>query len=746
MSSSERQPVIRKLDEDVVNRIAAGEVIQRPANALKEMLENSLDAGSTSITVTIKVGGLKMLQISDNGHGIRKEDMGIVCERFTTSKLKEFSDLRSIATFGFRGEALASISHVSHLTICTRTKESKCAYKASYIDGKVKDPPRPTAGNVGTQITVEDLFYNVPIRRKALNNASEEHQRIADVISKYAIHNSGIGFTLRKITEGNNAGNDVSVRTQSGSSIADNIGLIYGSYIAKELLHVNHTDESLKYKMSGWLTNANCSMKKFNFLLFINQRLVDCTSLKRALDSVYQTFLPKGSHPFVYMSLEISPANIDVNVHPTKHEVHFLHEEEIIESVQKAVEMRLRDCNHSRSFYTQTLLPTSSNISTQEIVKQKATTELPHSSKVYDHQMVRTDSKLQKLDAFLNVFSSETQENKDPSKVSTSNVTTMKKTSENINSGAKVLKMSVPKQEKSDNATKDNLTSTSFPKRRQIKLTSVLTLQEEIRQNAHSDLVKIMSDHTWVGCIDPELALIQHGTKLYLTNTTRLSEELFYQIMIYDFGNFGIFRLSEPAPTIELVKLALDDEESGWKPADGNKSDLANHIVEFLKDKADMLSDYFSFEVDGNGNITGIPMLLKDYIPSMEGLPMFVLRLTTEVDWETEIDCFKTFCRECARFYSVRKGFIDLLEIIKDAKLDDECEMLDSSFSATDSTSNPPAGTNSSNKSGSWKWTIEHIVYRAFQKILLPDKSMLEDGTFLQLANLPDLYKVFERC
>ena len=352
-------PTIKKLDEAVVNRIAAGEVIQRPANALKEMIENSLDAKASSITVTVKSGGLKLLQIQDNGCGIRKEDMGIVCERFTTSKLTKFEDLSSIATYGFRGEALASISHVAHVTITTRTGESNCAFKASYSDGKLvparpglSADPKPCAGNKGTQITVEDLFYNVSTRRKALKSSGEEFAKIADVVSKYAIHNSGVAFTLKKQGE-----NKADVRTTNGASILDNIRTIYGASVARELLEVSCDNQKYAFKMHGYISNANYSVKKLQFLFFINHRLVDSSALRKAIETLYEAYIPKSSHPFVYISLEIAPRNVDVNVHPTKHEVHFLHEDSIIEAIQKAFEEKLLGANSSRTYYTQTLLP-----------------------------------------------------------------------------------------------------------------------------------------------------------------------------------------------------------------------------------------------------------------------------------------------------------------------------------------------------------------------------------------------------
>lgn len=328
--------VIRRLDETVVNRIAAGEVIQRPANAIKEMLENCLDAKSSNIQVTVKEGGLKLIQIQDNGTGIRKEDMDIVCERFTTSKLQTFKDLSAISTYGFRGEALASISHVAHVTITTKTAEAKCAYRANYSDGKLKGQVKPCAGNQGTQINVEDLFYNVSTRRKALKSPSEEYSRIVEVVSRYAIHNSGKSFAVKKQGE-----TMADVRTLPNASILDNIRVVFGNAVSRELIEVGCEDQKLAFKLKGYISNANYSVKKCILILFINHRLVESSALKKAIETVYAAYLPKNTHPFLYLSLEIAPHNIDVNVHPTKHEVHFLHEDCITESVQKHIESKL---------------------------------------------------------------------------------------------------------------------------------------------------------------------------------------------------------------------------------------------------------------------------------------------------------------------------------------------------------------------------------------------------------------------
>eukprot|EP01125_Pyxidicula_operculata_P012788 TRINITY_DN4209_c0_g1_i1.p1 TRINITY_DN4209_c0_g1~~TRINITY_DN4209_c0_g1_i1.p1 ORF type:complete len:399 (+),score=95.10 TRINITY_DN4209_c0_g1_i1:27-1199(+) len=347
---------IKKLSLDVVNRIAAGEVVQRPANAVKELLENSIDAGSTSISITAANGGLKYLQIKDNGSGIHKDDLKIICERHTTSKLTNFDDLKSISTFGFRGEALSSISHIAHMSIVTMTATDECAWRAEYKDGVIapvdgKDIS-PSAGVKGTTITIEDMFYNLAARKKAMQKPNEEYVRIVDVVTKYAIHNSGIQFNLKRRDE-----NTSEVHTSKNSSIKDNIRALYTPAVARELVHINVKHDRVDFQ--AYITKPSFHKKKGTFILFINNRLVDCKVLKKALELVYAPYLPKGNHPFIYLSLSLDPTTVDVNVHPTKNEVRFLNQDEIIEIVKKSFMDILESTNEGRTFYAQSLLPTS---------------------------------------------------------------------------------------------------------------------------------------------------------------------------------------------------------------------------------------------------------------------------------------------------------------------------------------------------------------------------------------------------
>ncbi|XP_023013533.2 DNA mismatch repair ATPase Mlh1 isoform X1 [Leptinotarsa decemlineata] len=729
-------PPIIKLDEDVINRIAAGEVVQRPANALKELIENSLDAEATNIQITIKDGGMKLLQIQDNGTGIRKEDFEIVCERFTTSKLKEFEDLHKISTYGFRGEALASISHIAHLTIISKTKKDICAYhfRAHFIDSKLQGNPKPTAGNQGTIITVEDLFYNMMVRKRSLRSPAEEYQKISEVVSKYAIHNARVGFALKKSGESND------IRTPQNSSHIDNIRTIYGNAIARELIDFSLENEPFKFKVKGYITNVNYSTKKFQFLLFINHRLVDCQSLKKCIDRVYTTYLPKNTHPFVYLSLELEPSNIDVNVHPTKHEVHFLNEEQIVECITSALETKLLGSNNSRSFFTQAKLPKSLQIEPIEFKRDESDTS---TKQIKPNSIVRTDAREQKLEKFFGEPSSKKVEDikeKNPNESLTEeeyqkhNESFLKRT-ENLES--KILNKTediftdpeieyieqkkeqieeIQEKSKDKCSTKQQTTNkpltTDFIKkitRVETKLTSVLQLRKEIEDTCHRALRESFSQHVFVGAINPSQALIQYSTKLFLCNTKTILMELFYQFIMYNFQNFDTYIFSNKISLYELSLICLELPEAGWTPEDGDKSELAKRITTVLSDKAPMLLDYFSINIDESGNICSIPILLDEYMPDPKALPMYIVRLATEVNWDSEKECFQTFARETAQFY---------------AEVSEE-----------------------PNQTGKdWRWVTEHVLYPAIKEYFIPPKSFIENAAILEVTSLPNLYKVFERC
>ncbi|KAJ8984034.1 hypothetical protein NQ317_012258 [Molorchus minor] len=724
-------PKIIKLNEEVINRIAAGEVIQRPANALKELIENSLDPKATNIQLMVKNGGLKLLQIQDNGTGIRKEDFEIVCERFTTSKLREFEDLHKISTYGFRGEALASISHIAHLTITSKTKHDICAYQASFVDSKLQGTPKPVAGNQGTIITVEDLFYNMTVRKKALRSPAEEYQKISEVVSKYAIHNSTVGFALKK------SGDNNDIRTPPESNAVENIRIIYGNTIARELIEFSLESTPFKFKVHGYMTNVNYSTKKLQFLLFINHRLVDCQSLKKCVDHVYSTYLPKNMHPFVYLSLELDPGDIDINVHPTKHEVHFFKRRTDYRKYHNCSRDKIVGFKQFKSilhtskdkvyhikyqlnscvifllnlFIFQAKLPKVFNVEPNEVVPDKVNGQ---NKSINPKDMVRTDSKEQKLQQFFgpsirkeNIM----EENKDTN-ISITEEEFQKhhehflernekfedmlldKTEVNIVEGSPKAKLSDVENKacKSKDLIEYNK---DLPKKStskvETKLSSVLELRKQIEDNCNRVLRETFAQHVFVGSVNPSQALIQHSTKLFLCNTQTILTELFYQFILYNFQNFDCYKFSDKIPIYELAMICLELPDTGWTPEDGEKSALAKRITEILVDKGPMLLDYFSIEIDEQGNLCSIPILLENYIPDPAALPLYVVRLATEVNWESEKECFETFSRETAKFYS---------QVSKE--------------------------TNEHGKD--WKWITEYVLYPAIKQYFIPPKTFTENA------------------
>eukprot|EP00775_Hariotina_reticulata_P009980 gene9981-10135_t len=293
------------------------------------MLENSLDAGAKHITVVVKEGGLKYLQIQDDGCGIRIEDLPILCHRHTTSKLRAYEDLDTIATLGFRGEALSSISYVSHVTVTTMTASMLHGYRVQYSDGGMLPPgPKPVAAVPGTSIIVEDMFYNMLPRRRAFKPGPEEHNLLLDVVQRYAIYKAGsVGFTLKRQGEARS-----DLHTLPSASRLDVIRMLFGPDLAANLLPLQlsagsgdvseavQLDGPMAFTAAGFVSNLTHVGRKSVLILFINGRPVEQGQLKRAIEAVYTAQNPKASKPWVFLDLKMPPRHVEVNVHPTKKE------------------------------------------------------------------------------------------------------------------------------------------------------------------------------------------------------------------------------------------------------------------------------------------------------------------------------------------------------------------------------------------------------------------------------------------
>jgi DNA mismatch repair protein MutL len=316
------------LDENTANKIAAGEVIERPASVIKELVENSIDAAATSISVEIRNGGISFMRVIDNGSGLAPDDVEIAFERHATSKIRRVDDLESIASMGFRGEALASIAAVSNVQMSTRTKDSVQGVSIEVKGGNVIHV-KPTGCPVGTSITVRELFFNTPARYKFLKKDTTEAGYIADVLSRIALGYPDISFKLV-------SGGAVVLHTPGNGDLKSAIFSVYGAETAKQLIEVNHTDGPAR--ISGYIGKAELSRSnRSQQSIYINRRFIRSKTITSAIDGAYTTFLMKNRYAFAVLDIRLNPAFVDVNVHPTKMEVKFSGEQDIYRAVYHAV-------------------------------------------------------------------------------------------------------------------------------------------------------------------------------------------------------------------------------------------------------------------------------------------------------------------------------------------------------------------------------------------------------------------------
>ena len=319
--------MIKQLSENLKNKISAGEVVERPASVIKELVENSIDSGADEIKVIVEKGGKQLIQVSDNGSGINSKELPIAFERFSTSKISSFEDLYKIDSLGFRGEALASIASVSEVKIISKMEDSDGAEMQikNGISGKVE----PAAALKGTSITVQNLFYNTPARRKFLKSPRVEFRKIVEMIRRYALSNPSVSFNL--------VSDERDILNVNSESLEDRIVHVMDPAYRDQLLKLNFLKGD--YTISGFLGNLNLvRTRPGEQYIFLNGRFIKNRLLNSAVYNAYKSILNRGEYPFFALNIILPLNEVDINVHPMKTEVRFKDEWRIYHVIKSSVE------------------------------------------------------------------------------------------------------------------------------------------------------------------------------------------------------------------------------------------------------------------------------------------------------------------------------------------------------------------------------------------------------------------------
>ena len=316
------------LDDNTINKIAAGEVIERPASVVKELMENSIDAGATSINVEIKNGGISYIRITDNGKGIAPDDMEIAFERHATSKIRQAEDLETVTSMGFRGEALASIAAISKISMTSKTAENEIGYKIEIEGGKIVNKEEAGCPK-GTTIVITDLFFNTPVRYKFLKKDFTEAGYIEDAVTRLALVHPEVAIKLI------NTGKTI-IQTPGNNEPKATIYSIYGKDIAENIMDVDYTYEDIR--ITGVIGKPSIARSnRSNQLFFVNKRYIKDKTLTSAAEQAYKGMITIGKYGFLVLNIEMNPKKVDVNVHPAKLEVRFEEESKVFKAIYHAI-------------------------------------------------------------------------------------------------------------------------------------------------------------------------------------------------------------------------------------------------------------------------------------------------------------------------------------------------------------------------------------------------------------------------
>lgn len=822
MASSSSRNAIAVLPKEVVDQIAAGEVVQRPVSVVKEMLENSLDAESSHIIIHVEKGGLGKLTISDDGCGIPKASLALAATRHATSKLSTVDDFAHLQTFGFRGEALASISTVSRLTVTSRTEDSPVGYSQTYRNGSpTLTQPKPCARKKGTTMVVQDLFYNVPHRLKTYSKReSDEYNKILTVIQYYAIYYPYAGFVCQRTRPGNNKLVDVNTsqlqhvkaliqkrRNHPDKTVPHDdpdyiqatkqiMAHVFDSNLEKHTLWFQSSIEpsdsakdAFEYNAEFYYTSPVHDTKTPKLVLFLNDRLVDLPPLKRALEDTYETYFPKVK-PIMVVKIRVPGTQVDVNVHPSKRQVALMYQEELCLAISTKLGEELQQ--YGQTFQVESVAPTvvnpynkkrkQSTISLDDNL-QKQTSSSSSSSKLKDHntgkkkvppsKLIRTSgaTPVGAIEPFLvsTQSSQKRSQSQSSSQESTGNTLDLAQSSQETTTSNNSTATDPSKDSESfivaDNnsniqASKSTPIDFSEPgafasalkedSRKGVKIRhlvirpnrvkptkcdyiSIGSLRKRINNQTSRELCREFRDAYFVGVMSHQRSLIQCGENLMMMNHLELAKILFYQLALARFGGAVMAQLGDKGSdnirikTIIAQALQVEDDlvvpedsgdpqvvekrleqHTGFLPVKDVHESFAKDAATCLLNHADMLNEYFSIQIEkdekgGNAIITGLPVLLDGHTPEPHGLPIFLLRLATEVNWSEERTCFHGICRELGNYYAML-----------------------------------PVENHEA--------YIRYTLFPALSFLLLPPERIRDEGHFTTMTKLSTLYKVFERC
>ena len=323
---------IKQLSKHLINQIAAGEVIERPASVVKELVENSVDAGATKISIEIN-NDCRDIRVADNGSGIHPDDIMLAFSKHATSKIATDEDLFDIHTLGFRGEALSSIISISKLTCTTRTTDFETGTKVKCENSEVKQVETGCA--VGTIMDIKDLFYNLPARLKFLKSSNTEFSYIQELVQSIALAHPECSFELKKFGK-------TILKTSAQNNLLQTIKEVYSSDVTSNLKEVLKTDNLSGLKISGYVSTPDYTRSsKKSYHIYINSRTVKCPVFQKAIDTAYKSLIANGKYPFVVLNLEIPPSDVDVNVHPTKKEVRYKNPNQVFNFIYTSIQAGL---------------------------------------------------------------------------------------------------------------------------------------------------------------------------------------------------------------------------------------------------------------------------------------------------------------------------------------------------------------------------------------------------------------------